>query len=145
MPSGLYVATFTDVLDVTQLGLDLVSASNKIALFTNALSVNFLTDTGFASAPYTANQVASAGYTAGGQTIGSPTLVGTGGPSRITYDAADTTWAGVTLTARYAVLYADALAGKNVFYCCDFGSDFTATGGPFTIQWNASGIFQWNL
>lgn len=145
MASSLYVVAFTDVLDATQLAIDLTVATNKIALFTNALVPNFVTDSDFGAAPYLTNQVTSVNYTAGGNVIGTPTLVGSGTPTKIIYDHVDPTWGPVTFTARYGVYYADALAGNNVYYCLDFGADFTATAGTFLIQLDALGLFQWNL
>jgi hypothetical protein len=145
MASTLYVPSFVDVLDVTNLALDMGAAGNKIAMFTSSLTINAVTDSDFTAAPYTTNQVSSAGYTAGGNVIASPTWVGSGTPTKIVYDFADPQWTGVTLTARYGILYADALAGNNVYYCIDFVTDFTATAGTFTIQLDAAGLFQWNL
>lgn len=145
MASSLYAAAFVDCLDATQLALDLTSSLNKAALFTNALSVNTLTDSNFASAPYTSNEVSSAGYTAGGLLIPTPTLVGSSGPLKIVYDAGDLSWTGVSFTARYAVFYADGLAGNNVFFLLDFGADFTVVSNQFLIQFDPSGIWQWTL
>jgi len=145
MASSAYAVALVDVLDVTQLALDLTAAGNKVALFTNTLTPNFLTDSGFASAPYNANQVTSANYTAGGLVIASPTWVAAGAAPVITYDLADSAWNPVTFTARRAIYYADGLAGKNVYYCLDFGSDFTATTGPFTIVYDVLGLFTWTL
>lgn len=145
MASSLYVPSFVDALDPTGLALDLTSTSNKIALFTSSLSPNFVTDSDFTAAPYTSNQVSSSGYVAGGQALVAPTWVGSGSPPKITFDHDNPSWSGVTFTARYGIYYADGLAGNNVFYCCDFGSDFTATAGTFLIQLDAAGLFYWTM
>jgi len=57
-------------------------------------------------------------------------------------DAADTTWASSTITARYAVVYAStgtASTSPLIGYV-DFGSDQSSTNGNFTITWDATGI-----
>lgn len=145
MASSLYAPAMVDVLDATQLGLDLTAAGNKAALFTNLLTPNYLADSSFGSAPYTANQVSSAGYTAGGLTITTPTLTAAGSAPVITYDADNLSWTGVSLTARYAIFYAAGLGGTPVFYGLDFGADFTASSGPFTVIFDTLGIWTWTL
>lgn len=145
MASSAYAVALVDVLDATQLALSLVDAGNKVALFTNSLTPNFLTDSDFTGAPYNANQVSSANYTAGGLVITSPTWVAAGAAPVITYDLADSAWNPVSFTARRAIYYADALGTNNVYYCLDFLSDFTATTGPFTIVYDVLGLFTWTL
>jgi hypothetical protein len=141
MPSSLYAPAFVNALKAAGPAIALDAATMKVALFTNALSPNFVTDSNFASAPYTSNQVTSAGYTAGGNLIVSPTWVGSSSPNKITFDSDNPSWSGVTLTARNAIWYADGVSGKPVFYCCDFGADFTATAGTFLISLDAAGLF----
>src|SRR5437762_11268937 len=51
------------------------------------------------------NEVSSANYTAGGNTLTSPTITQDGATNEIRLDAADTTWTTVTFTTRYAVIY----------------------------------------
>jgi len=143
--SSLYVPVLVDALDASQNNFELTSALNKIALFTNALAVNTLTDSDFIAAPYNANQVVSANYTAGGQLLTAQTLVGSAAPLKIVYDAADPTWTNVSFTARYGVMYADGLVGNNVYFLLDFGADFTVTANQFLIQFDALGVWQWNL
>lgn len=85
------------------------------------------------------NEVTSTNYTAGGSALASRTITGT---TTQTFDAADTAWTNVTLTARYAILYkvVGTAATDPLIGAWDFGADVTATAGTFTIQWNASGI-----
>lgn len=138
--SGLFVATFIDVLDATQLAVDLSLTTNKWALFTNSITPNYTTDTAYGVAPYNANEVSGTGYTAGGTVVASPTLTGSSGI--MTYDQADTSWSSSTITnARGALLYADALAGNNAICLVDFGADYSTNNGQFLITWNASGVF----
>jgi hypothetical protein len=115
--------------------------TNKWAMFTNSLTApNYDTDTAYGVAPYDANEVSGTGYTAGGAVVGSPTLTVTGGV--ITFDQADTSWTGSTITAaRCAQLYADALAGNNAICLVDFASDYSTVNGTFLITWNALGVF----
>lgn len=145
MASSLILPAWIDSVDASQNNLDITSALNKIALFTNALVPAPVTDTDFTAAPYNANQVASAGYVAGGSVLVGQTYVASGGPNKMVYDATDHTWNGVTFTARWAIFYADGLAGNNVYFAMDFGADFPVAGGDFVIQFNASGIIQWTV
>jgi len=144
--SGLYVATFVDVLDVTQIAVDLDSETqHKVGMWTNSITApNFTTDTGYASAPYTSNQVTGTNYTAGGVIITGTTFLGATGSA--TFDANDASWASSTIAnARCAMIYADGLAGKNCICLVDFTADYSTNNGTFTIQWNASGIFAIDL
>lgn len=139
--SGLYVANIIDVFDATQLAIDLSLTTHKWAMYTNTLTPNFSTDTAYAAT----NEVTGTGYTAGGQTIVSPTNTESPTGSYM-YDMADQVWAAPTsVTARGAILYADALAGNNLIVAVTFGSDFTSTAGTFTIQWAATGVFAIDL
>lgn len=88
-------------------------------------------------------EVAGAGYTAGGATLASKTIVYTAGTNLITLDAADVSWPSATITARYAVIY-DSSPGTDatdpLLAFIDFGQDIISTNGTFTIAFNASGI-----
>ena len=145
--SGLFVATLVDVLDATQLAIDLSSTSNKWALFDNTITPDF--DASAANAAYGAGAWASGeasgtGYTAGGAAVASPTLTGSGGV--MTYDQADTSWSNTTVTGvRGALLYADGLAGNNAICAIDFGQTYSTSAGQFLIQWNASGVWSIDL
>ena len=142
--SGLFVVNFIDVLDATQLAIDLSLSTNKWALFTNTITPNYTTDTAYGVAPYNANEISGTGYTAGGAVTASPTLTGSAGI--VTYDQADTSWTTSTITnARCALLYADALVGNNAICLVDFAADYSTSAGTFTIQWNASGVFTVDL
>lgn len=87
------------------------------------------------------NEVSGTGYTAGGATLGSPT-VGTSSLT-FTFDAADTSWTTSTITARYAVIY-DSTPGTDatrpLLAYVDFGADVSSTAATFTITWDATGI-----
>lgn len=86
------------------------------------------------------NEVVGAGYTAGGATLASKTLVYDAANDRITFDAADATWASL-LTFRYAVIYDDtpaASANKVLLAYIDFGADQSA----LTVQFDPAGILR---
>lgn len=138
--SGIYVATIVDVLDTTQLALDLDLETHKCAMFTNSITPNFTTDTAYGVSPYDANEVSGTGYTAGGATLTTTTFTGASGSA--TFDAADTSWSSSTIAnARGALIYADALAGNNAICLVNFGADYSTSNGLFQITWNASGIW----
>jgi hypothetical protein len=147
--SGLFVANFVDVLDATQLAIDLSLATHKLALFSNSITPNFTTDTAYGVAPYNANEVSGTGWASGGVALSaaaagatstSPTLTASSGT--MVYDMGDVSVASVTVTAaRCALLYADALAGNNAICLVNFGADYSPTAGTFSIVWDAAGVF----
>lgn len=139
--SGLYLVNWIDILDATQLAIDTSLTTHKWAMYTNTLTPNFSSDSQYSAT----NEVSGTGYTAGGQTIVSPTT--TESPTgTLMYDMADQVWASPTsVTARGAILYADALANNNLIVAMTFGSDFTSTAGTFTIQFASTGVFTIDL
>lgn len=143
--SGLYLTTWIDVLDTTQLALDLDLETHKLALFTNSITPNFSTDTAYGVSPYNANEVSGTGYTSGGTALTSTTV--TESPTgTLMWDAADTSWASSTITnARAGLAYADALAGNNAIMLVNFGADFSTTAGTFLVQWASGGLFNLDL
>lgn len=89
------------------------------------------------------NEVAATGnYATGGVIMTTTTVVAA---ARVTtVDAANTTWAASTITARYAVIYdyTGGTSGTNALVAyVDFGENKVSENGTFEIQWNASGIF----
>jgi hypothetical protein len=144
--SGLYVPTFLDIFDTTQLAIDLDLETHKLAMFTNSITPNFSTDTAYGVAPYNANELAATGgYTTGGFVITTTTV--TESPAgTIMWDAADWTQSSTTWTnARAGLAYADALAGNNAICLVNFGADFSTVAGTFTVQWASGGIFNWDV
>ena len=142
--SGLFVATLQDVLDTTQLALDLDLETHKGALFSNSITPNYTTDTAYGSAPYNANEVTGTNWASGGVALTGTGLSAASGV--LTFDATDVSVATTTLTnARGYLLYADALAGNNAILLVDFGADYSTVAGTFAIVWNASGIFTIDL
>jgi hypothetical protein len=88
------------------------------------------------------NEVTGTGYTATGVALGTKTNTTSGLVA--TFDAADTSWAASTITARYAVVY-DATpatdATRPLILYVDFGADVISSGGTFTITWDSLGLF----
>ena len=142
--SGIYVPTIVDVLDTTQLPIDLDLETHKVALFTNSVSPNFTTDTAYGVSPYNANEVSGTGYTSGGATLTGTTFTGSAGVA--TFDASDVSWTSSTITAaKGALVYADALAGNNAIVLINLGADYSTSAGTLAITWSASGIFTMTL
>src|SRR5215204_3851059 len=142
--SGIYVATLNDVLDTTQLALDLDLETHKGAIFSNAITPNFTTDTAYAVAPYDASEVTGTNWPAGGVALTGTTVTGSAGAT--IFDATDVSVATVTFTnGRCYLLYADALAGNNAILLVNFGADYSPVAGTFGITWPAGGIFAIDL
>ena len=142
--SGLFVATFVDLLDTTQLAIDLDLETHKGALFSDTITPNFTTDTAYGVTPYDANEVSGTGWAAGGVALAGTAFTGSAGTA--TFDATDVSVATTTLTnAMCYVLYADALVGNNAIVLVDFGTAYSTVAGTFAITWSASGIWYVDL
>ena len=110
-------------------------ATYKIALFTSSKTVSVSDPTSY----NTTNQVSGTNYTAGGNTLQNPAVGRTGSTSFVDFD--DTSWTTATFTAAFAQIYQSsggAASGNNSVLVLDFGGDFTATAGTFTIQFPAN-------
>ena len=110
-------------------------ATYKIALYTSSKTVSVSDPT----SNNTTNQISGTNYTAGGNTLANPAVGRTGSTSFVDFD--DTSWTTATFTARFAQIYQSsggAASGNNSVLVLDFGGDFTATAGTFTIQFPAN-------
>ena len=110
-------------------------ATYKIALFTSSKTVSVSDPTSY----NTTNQISGTNYTAGGNTLANPAVGRSGSTSFVDFD--DTSWTTATFTARFAQIYQSsggAASGNNSVLVLDFGGDFTATAGTFTIQFPAN-------
>lgn len=90
-------------------------------------------------------EVSGTGYTAGGQALSGKTITYDAANNVIILDAADTSWANSTITARYAVIFDDSGAtdaAKVLLGYVDLGSDQSSTNGTFALTWDATGIFR---
>lgn len=137
--SGLFVATFADILDTTQLAIDLDLETHKGALFNNTLTPNFTTDTAYAVAPYNANEVTGTNWASGGVVLTGTTIAANAGT--VVFDATDVSVANTTLYAvRAYFLYADVLVGNNAILLVDLLQDYATINGTFAITWAGGGI-----
>lgn len=86
---------------------------------------------------------ATGNYTAGGETLTTTEITLSGGT--LTYDAADVSWASSTISnAMAGVGYFDrggATTADELMFLSDFVTAASSSGGTFTIQWAAGGIF----
>lgn len=120
--------------------IDFNSDTIKVALCTSSYTPNQDTHQYFSSIT---NEVTGTGYTAGGATIGTPTITYTGATNVLMLDGNDVSWTTSTITARYAVVYDDTpatSATKPLICYVDFGADVSSTAGTFSITWDAAGI-----
>lgn len=142
--SGLYVANIIDVLDTTQLAIDLDLETHRLALYLDALAPNFSTDVGYSAT----NEASGTGYTAGGELL-TTTVFTEAVTGSAVYDADDGSWASSTIAnAMAAIGYADALAGNNLIWLSDFVTAVSTTSGTLTVQWTApasGGAFNFDL
>lgn len=103
----------------------------RVALYTSA------SDIGSATTVYTtSNEVAGAGYTAGGNTLTisvSPTSANNSSNTPTTYlSFANTSWAAASFTARGALVY-NATQGNKAVAVLDFGADKSVNADTFQI------------
>jgi hypothetical protein len=100
----------------------------KMALYTNAATLDATTTAYTAS-----NEVANGnGYTTAGETLTNVTP--TSSSTTAYTDFADVTWTTASFTARGALIYNDTASGDPAVCVLDFGADYTATNGDFTVQ-----------
>lgn len=140
--SGLFVATFVDAHDTTQLALDLDLETHKGALFTDSVTgANLTSDTAYGVSPWDTNEVANGnGYTTGGNAITTTTFTHSAG-GVVNWDAADMQWTSATFTCRGVLVYADALVGNNGIAAVNFGADKSPDNGTLDVVWDSGGIF----
>ncbi len=143
--SGLFLPAWIDILDSTQLAIDLTLTSHKIALLSNSATPNFSTGTAWSST----NEVSGTGWASGGVALSAAAAGGTSTAPTVTesptgsimWDMTDVAVSGTTLTnARAAQIYADALAGDNLIALLNFAADYSTNNGVFGIQFAAGGL-----
>jgi hypothetical protein len=149
--SGLYVANFIDVLDATQLAIDLSLTTHKLALYNTTKTPNYSSDVSYSAT----NEVSGTGWPAGGVALSAGAAGGTSTSPTLTesptgtamYDMADFAVSTTTLTGIIgATLYADALAADNLIVGVYFGgTSYSTVAGLLTIQWAATGVFYIDL
>jgi hypothetical protein len=119
--------------------IDLDTDTIKVALVTSSYTPNADTHDFFDDVT---NEVSGTGYTAGGATLASVTVTVDTTNDRGVFDAADTSWATSTITARGAVIYkSTGTAGTSALIAyIDFVQDASSVNGTFQVTWNASGV-----
>jgi hypothetical protein len=126
---------------LAQKRVDLDSDAIKVALATSSYVPNQDTHDFFNDIT---NEVTGTGYTAGGAALTSVTWGYTAGTNTWKFDAADSSWASSTITARYAIIY-DSTPGTSatnpLIAYVDFGADVSSVAGTFSIVWDSAGIF----
>ncbi len=142
--SGLYVTNFIDVLDTTQLAVDLDLETHRVALYLDALTPNFSTEVSYSAT----SEASGTGYTAAGELL-TTTVFTEAVTGSAVFDADDAAWAASTIaSAMAAIIYADALAANNLIVLSDFVTAVSTTSGTLTVQWTApasGGILNFDL
>jgi len=114
-------------------GVDLLTDDIKVMLVTSSHTPagdDFINDV-------TANELSGTGYTAGGVSLSSKSLVGND------FDAADVTWSNTEFTnVRYIYLFKDTgtPATSPIIGYIDLGYNRNTNGVDFVIQWYSTGI-----
>lgn len=141
--SGLFVSTFVDALDTTQLALDLDLETHKGALYANSITPDFnasAANAAYGAGAFASGEVTGTNWASGGVALTGTTLTGSSGA--LVFDATDVSVLSTTITnARCYMLYADALAGNNAILLVNFGGDYSTVAGTFAITWDSGGIF----
>lgn len=122
---------------------DLDTHTFKMALTgtTQALDATFVgTSTDCRYSDLTDEVPNGSGYTTGGKTLACTWTQSTG---TITFDCDDQSWTSATFTAKYAVIYDDTAANKNLLCFCELevGSSLSPSSGTLSVTIHASGVF----
>lgn len=152
--SGLYLLTWTDIFDATQLAIDFSLTSHKFALVSDSYTPNFDTHDTFADLT---NEVSGTGWAAGGVAL---SVAATGGTSTAPtntinptgtykYDMNDVSVSGTTLANAMAmVLYADAITtpvADPLILLVDFVTAVSTSVGTFGVQFASQGVVTLDL
>lgn len=88
------------------------------------------------------NEITGTGYTAGGATLADITVTQDNTGNTAVVDAADSSWASASFTARAAVIYKDTgdAATSPLIKYVDFGANKTVANDTFVVIWDADGI-----
>lgn len=123
--------------------MDLLSDTIKLTLHTSTHTPSQTLDLVYADVD---NEVANgSGYTTGGATLSGKTYAVSSLVT--TFDASDVTWATLTKTHRYGILWDDTptTPADPLIGYVDTGGDQTNNATDLTYQWNASGIFAFTV
>ncbi|WP_326637262.1 hypothetical protein OG884_26470 [Streptosporangium sp. NBC_01755] len=137
MASGLYVVTYQDVLDTSQLALDLDLETHKFALFNSTKSPNYNGDGAYSAT----NEISGTGYTAAGKEV-TGTALSLPGAGVLKYNSDAVSWPASTLTGvRHIDMYADALSGDPLIMGIDLGTDYNTSDGTLLVTPHVNGLF----
>lgn len=123
--------------------IDCNSDTFKVALFNKAYAATQLdgADPAYGAAPWNADEIAVSGYTAGGESIGTPVVTQDDTNDRASWDddGTDVLWTSLaTATIQTAILYDDTTATKWVCIIWEIGTN--SNGGNYTLQFAATGM-----
>lgn len=140
MASGAYGLTLRDILDASALPVNLVGDTLLQQLVTDTHTPDF--NAHDAEGDITNEVGASGDYTAGGVALASKTLTAAAGV--LTFDAADTSLTGTTLTSvRGRIVLDDTVTtpvADPLVLATTFGADYSTVAGTFAITENGSGL-----
>lgn len=91
-----------------------------------------------------ADELVSAGYTAGGASAASITTAVNNTDDTVTLDFANLSWTGLTGTVRHAAVYVDTgnAATSPILTIQDLGSDQVLSADDLNLNLNASGLIK---
>lgn len=148
MAAGTFTVLNKAKKKLTDGTFDLDTHTWKVALCTSSFTPTAAfagTSTDARYSDITAYEVSATGtgYTTGGLTLSTVTLVESSGT--VTFDAADVSFTPVTLTAKWAVVYNNTDANKGLLGYVDLetsvGAGLSPSNGKLDVNWNALGIF----
>lgn len=125
--------------EVMEGNFDLLNDTIKVILVTGH-TPNIDTHTCYADV--IGDEEAGTGYSAGGETLGSQTVVQDDANDRGVFDGANVTWTGLDVgTPSHAIMYDDTIAAPTADLLLAYWEVTTASnGGDYTLQWHADGI-----
>ncbi len=141
--AGLFGLTLEKMMNATALPASGIESETavKMAMITDSATPDFNTMDFWND--LAANEVSGTGYTADGQVLTGTEVTISGGV--LTYDATDPAWTTSTISnAMAGVFYFDrggATSADELIGLLDFVTAASSSGGTFTIQLNAAGIF----
>lgn len=135
--SGLFLPTWQDILDATQLGVDLTAETHRAAFWTASITPDFSNDTAYGTSPWDSGESNGAGYSPGGILITTTTLVISSG--NLVLDADNFSIPDSTISAEGYAAYADDL-DDELLWATWFGEELTTNDGTFSVTHHSSGI-----
>lgn len=120
--------------------INLLTDDIRVVLLDNTFTPNAKTQNVWAD--ISAKEVVGAGYTTLGAALGGKAFAEDESNGGTWYDSNDITWTNSTITARWAVLIDNTLAGKDLIAAYDFTTDKISSGGDFILQVNLNGWFK---